>query len=1449
MVSKLVAERLTEELEAHISLSSVNFSFFKRIQVRDLYIEDLYGDTLLYSELTKLRIKQVRSDRKGIEIRKATLENAFVNFVIDSSNVINLKFITDRLRKPHVPPEMKNRLHIASVELVDSRFSLSRMVKSPTRAAVNFTDLLVDSLQITVEDFTSSLDTVRIHITSLAGKEKSGFDIGNLTGDLSIGKTHLHFSDIHITTPGSDLKIPRFAFNFEDYQQFREFSREVDLDFESDHSQVKMDDLRYFAPLVSGGLDHFIIDGHVHGRLSDMRGEELFITFDQNSTLAFDFAMIGLPDIRNTFLDFHFRELKTSVVAVHNMVSQVQDSTSVAPYPWANLGSLDFRGQFTGYPDNFVAAGLLDSDMGRMIMDLSFKPDTILGVGFQGHLRTRNFKLGEFLNQAEKVAQLDMDVFTDGNLYKGEIRADLEGTIDTLELFNYAYSNISLDGAFSNNTFDGGFSISDPNIRMDFLGRMDFSGEVPEYNFTADVARSRPYYLKLVDQDPNAFASFLIETDLRGRNVDELNGEVRLVNSLFQRKESQVQLYDMRIATRNTADTSLLQIRSEMLDASIGGHYKLSSLPASFQNLADQFMDVVPHHEPATDTANRFTYQIQFKRMNPLLDLFFPAIQIGDDSHLNGSYDPSRQVCTASGFFPFIQVGQNGWSSAELFTEIHEDEFRLYFQSDSMTFGKSYSLAEQNFVLRAARDTAHLDVSWDNRVEPLYIGDISLHGSFHPDTSGSRLFAIEVRPTTVLINDERWEVSQSTILLKKQFLSVDSLVVKSNEKYLVADGTISSHEEQEFNMEVKNLNLAELTSMTGIPVDLSGSITGEVSYRQMNGDPYIFSDLAVDTLSFNGQLLGSTALHAAWNDSRRSIQMSLLSETADSRMVEVDGTYTPGSNRLDFDVHLNAFDLQSFNPYTEGVVSDLQGVGNVNLTLDGTLEAPELNGMIDLAEGAATFSAMNTRYSFDDRIRVYNNNLYLENFIVRDESGNRARVNGTLSNAHLKEFYINIHVDAENMQCMNTRSSDNEVFYGTIFATGNMGISGRPSALKIDIDAVTERNTALFLPLYNASEVQSSDFITFIQESEIIEESLPGLRQNLGGLEMELEVDITPDAVVQLIFDPKVGDIIETSGRGNLRMMFDQGSGFRMFGDVELITGDYLFTLQNVINKRFLIEQGGKISFNGSPTDANIDLTAIYTTRAAPYNLYPGSSSEAPEVLKNRIPVNCHLYLQGELQNPTISTGIELPTADPQTRDLLENSTSTEEELMKQFLSLLVINNFYSISGYGTQDVGTMNSSFAGVTASELLSNQLSNWLSQISDDFDIGVNYRPGDQISSDEVEVALSTQLLDDRIIITGNVDVGGQEMNPSTEASNNPYIVGDFDVEFKVTDNVSVIAFNRARDELLFETAPYKQGVGVTYREEFDDLRQLMARYREGLTNRKKKKRNSALSEPEK
>jgi len=573
-VSQFLAERLSEELNTYISLSSVNYTFFKRIQIRDLYIEDLNGDTLLFSELTKLRIRHFRPEKKSIEIRQITVENAFINFVIDSNRVINLRFITDRLVKPHVPPERKSRLLISSIDLIDTRFALSNMQNNNMKPGVNLTDLILTDLQISVENLVSYRDSVKMDIVTLSGNEKSGFIISQLASNMQIGKHHLQFFDTEIETGESSLHLPEISFQFENFKHFREFTREVDLSISSRESRISTNDLSFFVPQFKGMLDEISLDGEVNGRISDLKGDELVITFDENSTLAFDFIMIGLPEINNTFLDFNFKQLNTSVSSIEAMVNAGDTIVQQHHFPWINLGDLIYEGRFTGYPDNFVASGLLSTDLGRMIVDLSFTPDTLSGVSFNGHLRTDNFMLGRFLNQEEYVSDLDMDIHAEGRLYQGEIQAQLEGIIDTLEFYEYAYSNIIIDGEFSNKTFDGNFSISDPNIRMDFLGRMDFSGDVPLYNFTADVARVRPYYLNLPQDDPGYFASFLVETELSGRNIDELNGEIRLVNSLFEKSDAQVQIYNLGIFMQNRPDTASIQIRSEILDADISGKFK-----------------------------------------------------------------------------------------------------------------------------------------------------------------------------------------------------------------------------------------------------------------------------------------------------------------------------------------------------------------------------------------------------------------------------------------------------------------------------------------------------------------------------------------------------------------------------------------------------------------------------------------------------------------------------------------------------------------------------------------------------------------------------------------------------------------------------------------------------------------------------------------------------------
>jgi type IV secretory pathway VirB6-like protein len=156
------------------------------------------------------------------------------------------------------------------------------------------------------------------------------------------------------------------------------------------------------------------------------------------------------------------------------------------------------------------------------------------------------------------------------------------------------------------------------------------------------------------------------------------------------------------------------------------------------------------------------------------------------------------------------------------------------------------------------------------------------------------------------------------------------------------------------------------------------------------------------------------------------------------------------------------------------------------------------------------------------------------------------------------------------------------------------------------------------------------------------------------------------------------------------------------------------------------------------------------------------------------------------------------------------------------------MNSFYadpSVAG-NSQTTADMGTATVGVTTTEMLSNQLSNWLSQISKDFDIGVVYRPGSTAmpNSQEVTVALSTQILNDRVVINGNFDYGGnQSITTNTNGSN--ALTGAFDVEVKLTEKIRFKVFNRSNDNFYIDNGiQYTQGVGLFFKQEFNKFKDL-------------------------
>jgi hypothetical protein len=360
--------------------------------------------------------------------------------------------------------------------------------------------------------------------------------------------------------------------------------------------------------------------------------------------------------------------------------------------------------------------------------------------------------------------------------------------------------------------------------------------------------------------------------------------------------------------------------------------------------------------------------------------------------------------------------------------------------------------------------------------------------------------------------------------------------------------------------------------------------------------------------------------------------------------------------------------------------------------------------------------------------------------------------------------------------------------------------------------------TNVNISLDDESELQRYDFIQFVSTEDTVRQQFLFPQKDDGDFSLDLTIRATPEARAQLIYNAQIGDIIRAQGEGVLRFGMNNDGDITLSGNYTVERGDYLFTLQNVINKRFTIEQGGTITWSGDPYNAILNINAVYKLKASLYDLLVDSYANIYQ--SQRIPVECKIILTEELSNPNIDFAINFPSVEDRLVEEIKQYFNTPEEMNKQILSLVVLGKFYTPE-YLRGTYEAQNPNLIGTTASELFSNQLSNWLSQISNNVDIGLNYRPGNQITNDEIELALSTQMFNDRVTINGNI---GNNNNPNS--GNNSQLVGDFDVNVKLIPNgkIRFKAYNRSNNNLIYETSPYTQGIGFSFTEEyntFDDL----------------------------
>lgn len=1433
----------SESLSAEFSVGSIEIKFLNRIQMTNVYVEDQHGDTLLFVPLLQARIRKFSRRKRILEIGKLVLDQPEFHLRKDSANVINLKFITQTLKEAKDTSKTDPfQVMIHNIEYNNGKFSLENYRKKDISNRINFSDLHISQLNISAKGLKTIDRGVDFRVNKMSFVEETGFVMEDFKSEIIITNNKLHFLNIRFITKLSSINSKIVNLDFNHYQDFKSFAEKVKLNIQMKNSDVHSVDLAYFVPKLPEMDQQVKLSGSVSGKLSNFHGRNILLKFGTKSSLSGKFDISGLPVAENAFWYINLSELNLDKDDFEILIKREFIKNPEIIKNIKKLGTINFKGVFTGFTDDFVSYGKFVTDLGIASTDISIIPDGTQSFLFEGKLSTIDFNIGKFSGLEDFLGNIDMSIGVEGYFSPdNHFSSSLEGSIQHILLNKYDYHNVELSGVYSDKSFDGDISIDDPNVKLDFLGLLDFSQEKPEFDFSLNIPRANLYALNFTPTDSTADLSLLMTANFIGSTLDDFNGYIKLLNTRYSSKGKYLEAYDFSLEAHNRPDSSWILLQTDYFDAQVHGDYEFNMFLPSFQYLQAIFLPSTLKNFPDTTGIyqNNFSFDIRFKNTEKISDFFFPQFQIAQDATIHGWFQPAmKQVLMEGSSEYFIYEGNVFYSPEFLLASEKLNEINFVFHTEDLSLNENtIILTDFSVYTDLRKDSLLFQSSWSNDDSIQYKGNIEVLSLFSLNKNKGTVHSdIHIYPSHIIHRNDKWNLLESFIKIDTNSLSINNLALTNQNKILSVNGVISEDPEDSLIIIAKGLDLKGVHLMNH-KLKFSGIVNGEARISEIYNNPKLLSEVSFSNLIINEVPLGDGSFISEWNSRANSMHIEATTSNGNTSPFAISGDYFTEKKSSDLKIEVDSLNLDIFEPFTQVFSSDLTGDISGAIYLNGLMKQPSLNGELNFHNSGIKIDFINTSYHFNDKVILKDNDFLVQNIQISDSTGSFALANGLVSARDFRNIYLNLDFKTNNLLMLNLKEWQNDMFYGNIKGSGSVGLVGPTGNLKIEIAARTVGDSRFYLPLDKNYSKQESNYINFVskeKEPEKVFRIQPVNKEirRQGNLEVRINLETTPELESTLFFDPTAGGSLTARGLGILSINTGTSDDFKIFGDYTIDQGTYNFKLSHVINKKFEVKTGSKITFTGNAEDATLDIVGIYKIRTSLYNLF------YDEAYRRRIPVNCEIYLSGKLDSPDIRFNIDLPTADEDTKSRLKNTINTEEDLSKQFLSLLIINSFLPDPNYAPSGASPIQANAVEVTTAELLSNQLSNWVSQISNDFDIGFHYRPGDEVTSQEIEVAIATQILNDRVLINSNIDVGG---NQYSNTNNTNEVVGYVSVEVKIdkSGKVRVKAFTRPNDKMIYEESiNYETGVGIFFREEFNSFGKLIKGYWYNLFHKKKK-----------
>ena len=1424
-LGKIATNQLNKTYDTNIVVKKVDLSFLGNVKLKQIDIKDHHKDSLIYIDNLTTSIFSYKNilDNK-LELGTVDMDGLILNMVTyegennDNLSIFVEKFDSESESSSDTPPFL---LLSSQINLSNGRFVLYDKNKKNTPL------VFYRNMDGVIEDFKIEGPNVYAKIRGLGFDENHGIEVIDLTTDFAYTKERMTLSQTTLKTKGSQLKGD-ILFSYKD-GKLADFNNKVQITATFDKSAVSLSDLnKFYNEFGKNDVIHFTTN--LTGTLNDFKLNQLRLRSNRNSIINGTFHFKNVVNNENGFsLNAQISGLSSNYQNLKLLLPNILGKT--LPSSFERFGRFSIKGNSFVTNETVDAKLEMNSVLGTTLTDLKLTNiDDIDNANYKGKVEFVDVELGKMINDS-LVGKLSLIADVEGKGFTLEtLKTKVKGNVSKHQYKGYTYSNIDVNGVFENQLFNGELNADDENLKMKFRGLADLSSAIYRFNFSADVSYAEFNKLNLFKRDDTAILKGKMDINLLGNSLDNMSGAVVFRNASYTNQNDNYYFTDFNINSKFIDTTRVIKVNStDIVNGTLKGRFKFKELETLARN---SLGSIYTDFEPKKVTSGQFL-DFNFKVYNKIIEIFFPEVKLGANTSIKGKIKADNEKFELTFKSPQVEAYKNIAKNIRLQVDNKNPLYNTLLSIGEVNT-KYYNIADLNLVNVTLNDTLFFRTD--------FVGGRNLNEkfdlSFYHTLNENNKSVVGLKRSDIQFKNNDWLVNpsnnkQNKVVFDEEFrtFAFDKIHIVSKDQEIDFAGVFTGRNDKDVTLNLKNVKLEGITPKVD-SLDIKGLVNGFINYKQIKGTPLPLADLIVNDLHFNNMKQGDLVVNALGDNSLQKyiIDISLQNEKVKSIEARGEIDFEAKNPTVFANFSLSNYALEPFNPLGKGVIDRIRGNVTGQGVITGLLRNPDFDGDLELTNAGIAIPYLNVDYDFIGVSKVALSKQrfrFLPTTLVDAVHDTEAVLLGDISHNRFTDWYLDLKVNTDNFLVLNTTENEDIPYYGTIFIgsdlngeRANASIKGYTDALVIDATASTKNGTEFIIPLSDVSTVGDSKLINFITKTK------KGVDENkfeeivfdqVEGLTLNFDLEVTKDAVAEIVVDKNTGSILRGSGNGFMAIAINTKGTFEIDGVFVVDNGIYQF--RNIVNKDFIVQPGGTVIWDGNPFDAYLNnITAIYRTKANPATLLDNVTSR-------EIDIDLVAKISGQLLNSEIEFDLEIPNSNSLVNSELAFKLSDEDKKMTQFFSLLTTGSFINLDEGNLNFDG--NAALTG-TISEKISDILSSILKSKGDIFDVAVNYTPGQRGNSFNTSLVTDDQLgftfkgkIGEKWRYNGKV---GVPVGGNTQAS----VIGEVELERPLNEPETFLLkmFNKQND-IQFTVANeegYTQGIGLSYRVDFDSGKEL-------------------------